>query len=432
MRYPEQIFLLTFFGTEFNEYHANGISVPLSAIVDGKTIIGPDLSGEEWTGLKLRHRNGLPVRMGCCGAPGHLRVSKKGTRHFYHASETGCSYAEESREHLEIKYQIYRICKSEGWETSVEFPASDRTWISDVCAIRDGRKIVFEIQISTISPSVLEERDKKYRDEGIESYWLLDNFLDRSGDFAAWYYADLCEEDDRRGEPIPFIDYSLFDTGPENHIFIAKGIRSVGLRAEKQTLFTTHNPELSLAVWVRQVLNGNYQNYLEETSAAYHQKRRLKNLAAPVLVRFREFYPAIIRDETCRKKVDHYYRIFKTDETVRNAKALQKKFDELFSETDWLDREYRSVIAESYGLFTWKKTPGHDTPRPFFRLESALKIRKLQECVTMFSQWEASFTRAFSSLEREFPADKRRIEDVRPESLSPPSREKRGKRCKGS
>ena len=50
-------------------------------------------------------------------------------------------------------------------------------WISDVYAIKDGRKIVFEIQISTISPNDLEDRDKKYRNEGIESYWLLDNFL---------------------------------------------------------------------------------------------------------------------------------------------------------------------------------------------------------------------------------------------------------------
>ena len=402
--------------------------MPLSAIVDGKTITGPDLSGEEWTDLKLRHRNGLPVRMGCCGAPGHLRVSKKGTRHFYHASDTGCDYAEESREHLEIKYQIYLICKSEGWETSVEFPAPDRTWISDVYATRDGRKIVFEIQISTISPCELEDRDKKYRNEGIESYWLLDNFLERSKDFTSWYNSHLHEEDDQREATIPYIDYSVFDTGPENHIFIAKGIRSVGLCAEKQTLFTTHNPEISLAVWVRQVLNGNYRNYLEETSAAYHQKRRLKDLAAPVLLRFREFYPALIRDETCRKKVDHYYRIVKTEETARNAKALQKKFDELFSETDWLAREYRSVIAESYGLFTWKKTPEHDTPRPFFRLESALKIRKLQECVTMFSQWEASFTRAFSSLEREFPADKRRVEDISPGSRSPSAPHPPGKK----
>ncbi len=156
-------------------------------------------------------------------------------------------------------------------------------------------------------------------------YWLLDNFLERSKDFASWYHSHLYEEDDRLGETIPYIDDSIFDTGPENHIFISKGIRSVGLNAKNQTLFTTNNPEIPLAVWVREVLKGNYQKYLEETSAAYHHKRQLKNLAAPLLIQFREFYQKIIRDETYRKKVDHYYRIFKTDATLLKRKSIAKK-----------------------------------------------------------------------------------------------------------
>ncbi len=385
--------------------------MPLKAIVDGETIIGPDLSKEEWAQLKSRHKKGLLVKMGCCGAPGHLRISTKGTQHFYHAVATGCNYAQESREHLEIKYQIYRTCKSENWETYVEFPAPDRTWISDVYAIKDGRKIVFEIQISTISPNDLEERDKKYRNEGIESYWLLDNFLERSRDFASWYHSHLNEEDNRRKEKIPYIDDSLFETGPENHIFISKGIQSVGLNAKNQTLFTTNNPQIPLAVWVREVLKGNYQKYLEETSAAYHHKRQLKILAAPLLIQFREFYHKIIRNETYRKKVDSCYRIFNNDKTLRKEKALQKKFDELYLEIDWLGKEYHSCIAESYGLFTWKKIPEKDVTRLYFRLESELKIKKLQECVEMFSQWEASFTSAFGNLERELTPVIRRFEE---------------------
>ena len=379
--------------------------MPLKAIVDGETIIGPDLSREEWANLKVRHKKGLRITMGCCGAPGHVRVSKKGTQHFYHASDTGCAYEEESKEHLEIKEQIYRTCKSEGWVTSVEFAAPDRAWIADVCAVRDGRKIVFEIQISTIPLPELEDRDQKYRDCGIESYWLLDNFLERSRDFKSWYDSHLQEENDRQGKKIPYIDYSIFDTGPENHIFFAKGIRSIGLHAKKQTLFTTHNPEIPLRVWVREVLKGNYQTYLEESSAAVHQRRRLKILAAPSLIRFREFYQKIVRNETYRKKVDLSYRIFKTDKTLPHENIVQKKFDELYSEIDWLEKEFRSCSAESSGLFTWKKIMEHDMPKPFFRLESALKIRKLEECVQKFSQWEASFNNAFSHLEREFPPD---------------------------
>ena len=140
------------------------------------------------------------------------------------------------------------------WETSVEFPSADRTWISDVFAQKDGRKIVFEIQLSPLSSADLLSRDTRYRDEGIESYWLLDNYLDRAKEFASWYDNLVSADDDRRKGPIPYLDRSFFSTGTENHLFIAKKIRTVGLRAKKQTLFTTNNPEIPLAVWVREVL----------------------------------------------------------------------------------------------------------------------------------------------------------------------------------
>lgn len=385
--------------------------MPLKAIVEGETVIGPDLSENEWADLKLRHKKGLPVTMGCCGAPGHVRISKKGTRHFYHAVDAGCQYEHESKEHLEIKYQIYRICKSENWETYIEYPSSDRNWISDVYATRDGRNVVFEIQITTISPDDLENRDRKYRAEGIESYWLLDNFLGRSKDFASWYDSHLYEEDDRLEETIPYIDHSLFETGPENHIFIPKGIRSVGLDAKNQTLFTTNNPEISLALWIREVLKGNYRNYLEETAAAYHRKRRLKIMAAPALLRIRDFYEKIIRHGKYKEKVGRLYRMFKTDTALKNDTTLQQKFHDIYAETDWLEKEYRLYVSESFGLFTWKKIPESDTSRPYFRLESESNVKKLQDCVNTLEQWETSFTSATGKLEREFAPQSKRYDE---------------------
>ena len=90
---------------------------------------------------------------------------------------------------------------------------------------------------------------------------------------------------------------------------------------------------------------------------------------------------------------------------------MQKKFDKFYSEIDWLGNEYRTCITDNYGLFTWKKIPEYNTTRPFFRLESELKIQKLQECLKMFELWEASFTHAFSNLERELSDYERRIEE---------------------
>jgi hypothetical protein len=68
-------------GQDLIDKKTKRIIVPLKAIVDGETIIGPDLSKEEGTTLKSLHKKGLPITMGCCGTPGHLRISKKGIRH---------------------------------------------------------------------------------------------------------------------------------------------------------------------------------------------------------------------------------------------------------------------------------------------------------------------------------------------------------------
>ena len=394
-------------GGQPGEYRYSGKTnrdhMPLKAIVDGETITGPDLSSVEWEELKIRHKKGLPVRMCCCGAPGHLRT-RKGTQHFYHAVDTGCPHENESKEHLEIKYLIYRICQDEQWETSVEFPSADRTWISDVFAQKDGRKIVFEIQLSPISSADLLARDTRYRDEGIESYWLLDNYLGRAKEFASWYDSLVSADDDRRKDPIPYLDRTFFATGTENHLFITKNIRTVGLRAKKKTVFTTNNPEIPLAIWVREVLKGNYRNHLLESAVIFERKLALKSRATPALLRFRDFYQKIIRDETCQETVRKYHRKITATDRLRDDFVVQQKFREISAETDWLKREYATIMSENYGLFAWEKLPGHSSSFPVFRLESEAKIKKLDACVQKFSQWEQSFDVALSNLDREIAA----------------------------
>ena len=375
--------------------------MPLRAIIDGKTVLAPDLSGEEWKDLKLRHKKGLAITMGCCGAPGHLRISPKGTQHFYHATATGCDYEHESKEHLEIKYLIYRTCKSENWETTVEYPAPDRTWISDVCAVKDGRKVVFEVQISTIPMDVLNDRDTKYRDEGIESYWLLEKFLGKTKDFRSWYDDDMYGGEGRPEKTIPFIDFSVFDTGPENHLFIAQGIRSVGLDAKKQTISTTHQPAMSIEDWVRHVLAGEYKKYLDQNAAAFRGKIQLIQMAAPALRKFHEFSLDLGHRETYKKKAGHYYRIFKADTTLVQPAAFRELLDAAYAELDQINREYRTFAGEDYGLFVRKKMPRKREDGIFFRPESEAKNRRLRECVEQLSRRAGSFNTILSSLERE-------------------------------
>ncbi len=378
--------------------------MPLKAIIGGETIIAPDLSDEEWEALKSRHRKGLPVTMACCGAPGHLRSSKNGTRHFYHAVDAGCSYEQESAEHLAIKYLIYRACKAEGWDACVEHPSPDRTWISDVCAQKDSRTVVFEVQISPISSPDLEARDRKYRDAGVESYWLLDNYLGRSNEFESWYDGLVHDGDRRRKEGTPYLDPSFFHTGTENHLFIAKKIRTIGLRAREQTLYSTNNPEIPIAAWVREVLNGNYPRYLDGNAEIFSHKRRLIDRAAPSLARLRDVYRAIVRDRTYEKKLADVSRAIRTNDRLKDEPGLQQKLLEIEREMEWLKKEYSAVLSDSSGLFGWKRLPGHDTPIPFFRIESEANIRRLEEYIRTFTQWEASFNAAINSLEREMAA----------------------------
>jgi competence protein CoiA len=371
--------------------------VPLKAIIDCRTVIGPELSQEAWNELAVRHRHGLAVTMACCGAPGHLRTSGRGLRHFYHATGSGCHYAEESKEHLAIKYLVYRASVAEGWETQVECPSPDRSWIADVSATKGGRTVVFEVQVSPISPAELAERDAHYQNAGIESYWLLADFPNRSRVLAAWYDTSLAGDGGPRAEDVFSIDRSLFSTGPENHLFSAKSIRSAGLRVKDQSLFTTNNPEIPIAVWVREVLNGNYLRYLEETRAAISYRRRLLILAAPLLERLHAFYPSI-RDRTFHKRLASLAR---TRQPAQSEPEFRKRSAAIASEIDWIEKEYRSMMAEESGLFFWKSTGKKSAMRPVFRLESEKKVRQLEERIAVIDRWESSFNAAMRTLEQD-------------------------------
>ncbi len=83
-------------------------------------------------------------------------------------------------------------------------------------------------------------------------------------------------------------------------------------------------------------------------------------------------------------------------------------FQEISAEIEWLEKEYRLLVSEHSGLFTWKKIPECSAPRLYFRLESESNVKKIRESVEIFTQWEESFERVLAELEREFPTKEKK------------------------
>ncbi len=154
--------------------------MPLTAKVNGKSVVAPLLSDDEWQTLKECVRAGAwHIEMPCCGAAGHPRTSRLGTKHFAHNprrdgtshSSSRCTSGYESYEHLKVKEELVKICDSYGWQVVTEYRYED--WIADVLAYTPGRKVVFEVQLSDLSIEELRQRSAKYERDGIECYWLL-------------------------------------------------------------------------------------------------------------------------------------------------------------------------------------------------------------------------------------------------------------------
>ncbi len=380
--------------------------MPLRAVIDGRTVMGPDLSREEWDRLARRHRSGLAIAMPCCGAPGHPRRSRSGTQHFYHAVRTGCQYADESAEHLAIKERVYRACRSRGWEAYTEFPAPGCSSIPDVFAEKDGRMIAFEIQISSLSPDLLEERDRKYRRAGIESWWLIEKSLLESRNFSA-----RCDSPDPKGAgtgtvPVPYTDASGFAAGPEIPLFLTRGVMSAGLDTGKQVIAPAGRPAILIEDWVARVLRNEERGNLEEMAAFLQRKLELKAAAAPALARLREFYEAGIRDSRYRKRIDTLFRQCGKNGDV--PESVRGRIDRIREEIRWLENEYRACMSDTGGLFWWKRSPGTGKAVPVFRLETPAQVFRLQEFTRMLDRWEVSFNRETGILEREIRNLRRR------------------------
>jgi hypothetical protein len=331
------------------------VVIPLSAIINGDRVIGPDLSDETWTDLKMQHKKGLSVIM-ICGAKGHLRTSKSGLKHFYHAYKSNtCGCEPESLNHLKIKNQIYQLCKSEGWWAQPEYQSPSGDWRADVFAVKYERKIIFEIQLSIIDLGELKRRDANYHRDGIESYWILKDYL-------KIFPYDDSKVVAKRNSGIyidTYINESDLFLDREQEIFIKHGIHTIGINAENLYLYTADITDINISDWVKTALTGEYKKKLKDFEINHQKKQKLRELARPVLDRLCEL--GLMRFEY-DSKIKKIYAIFKSNKW-EDRSNLQQEIHEMYSTYDTFKKSWGKIFSPKNG-FVWKDymNKGHETP----------------------------------------------------------------------
>ena len=146
--------------------------MPLRALVDGREVIAPFLGTVEWAALKESAAAGRRrVVLPCCRGRGHLRTSHRGTQHFYHRTTGGCTVALESAQHLRAKAEIALACRNAGYDVRTECAGDG--WRADVLAVRGATRLAFEGQWSDQGLAETEERQRRYRRDGIRACWFF-------------------------------------------------------------------------------------------------------------------------------------------------------------------------------------------------------------------------------------------------------------------
>lgn len=147
--------------------------MPLRAYINDEEIISIDLDERQWDDLKklVKSKEAI-LKLPCCNQEGFLRKSSKGLMHFVHAqSEHNCDWKPESPEHLRAKIEIIEACKENGWKAIPEFAESN--WRADVLAIKNDKRIAFEIQWSKQSFEETKFRQERYKESNVRGCWFF-------------------------------------------------------------------------------------------------------------------------------------------------------------------------------------------------------------------------------------------------------------------
>jgi len=318
--------------------------------------------------------------MSCCGAKGHLRTSKKGLQHFYHAAKSGpCTWEHESLAHLEIKNEIYQICKTAGWRTDVEYVSEEGDWRADVYAENNNKKIVFEVQLTKIPLNTLKDRDIKYKKAGIESYWILKN----KSNYHLSDYQGFEEEFDC----IPYLnDYFSTEPGCENpnkfRYYIPKDVIALDINLEKRLAVIPDDEVISLRELINIILDGKFQLKLLKTYEQYQFDCDLRVTAKPIL---EDVYKSHMKIIFSIKELKRQYAIFKNNK-LKNYDIIKENFNICYNSKSVTTKLFfGSVLSPKLG-WKWLKSQYSTHIQHVLYLqtyEQIFEIQKLLKEVTL-------------------------------------------------
>lgn len=140
---------------------------------EGLPVWAGQYAAAEWEALKLRSTLGDFV-MDCCPSPAVLKTSPLGLQFFAHPSGE-CDTAPETVWHRTGKSLVLAAARRLGYRTHDEFAGgTERTqWRADTAILVGDRTIVVELQRSYQHFRDYLKRQTRYREAGVESYWLL-------------------------------------------------------------------------------------------------------------------------------------------------------------------------------------------------------------------------------------------------------------------
>jgi competence CoiA-like predicted nuclease len=222
--------------------------MPLKGCIDGVETNAFDMDIITWLETQKKHKKHLvKITLPCCNSPGHMRISKLGVQHFYHASKNKeCYWKPESELHLFLKDQICRIAKGAGWNADPEHRFEDHR--ADVyCTNHIGIKIAFEVELRKGVCKTMFARNKKYLKDGVECYWVMPKNEKHN------VFKNLIK---------PYLDTELL---------IAKFYKDYDVRPPAYKFLHDKQQSITTEDFVKSVLNGDYQSYLLFRKRSYYK-----------------------------------------------------------------------------------------------------------------------------------------------------------------